>query len=172
MRNRTLHMLLLPIGMILGCGQSADTEKPILTGQAVSYDRAQYELQEEPAGVMGVIAAREEAEQDQELVVVGRVSDRIEGLAAFTLLDASISLVSDGEDTGDDEICTGDCCASERTACTILVKFLDQDGYPLSVDSQQLLGFSDSDMLVVRGRVIKDQSANISLIADGVYIRR
>jgi hypothetical protein len=42
----------------------------------------------------------------------------------------------------------------------------------LSVDSQQLLGFSDSDMLVVRGRVIKDQSANISLIANGVYIRR
>ncbi|MEO2047134.1 MAG: hypothetical protein ABGX16_11235 [Pirellulales bacterium] len=172
MRNRILILLLLPIGMILGCGQSADIEKPILTGQAVSYDRAQYELQEEPAGVMGVIAAREEAEQDQELVVVGRVSDRIEGLAAFTLLDASMSLVSDGEDTGDDEICTGDCCASERAACTMLVKILDQDGYPLSIDSQQLLGFSDSDMLVVKGRVIKDESANISLIADGVYIRR
>jgi hypothetical protein len=172
MRIKILHMLLLPIGMFLGCGQSADIEKPILTGQAVSYDWAQFELQQEPAGVIGVIAAREEAEQDQELVVVGRVSARIEGLAAFTLLDASMSLVSDGEDNGDDEICTGDCCASERAACTMLVKFLGQDGYPLSIDSQQLLGFSDSDMLVVKGRVIKDQSANISLIADGVYIRR
>jgi hypothetical protein len=158
--------------MAVGCGQRAVSENPSIPVQTVSVDRSQFELLEEPAGAIGVIAAREEAEPDQELVVVGRVSERIQGLAAFTLLDASMALVATGEDSDAGEICMGDCCATERAACTLLVKILDPDGRPYRIDSQQLLGFSDSDMLVVKGRAVKESSANISLIADGVYIRR
>lgn len=172
MRNTALYILLILASATVGCGKSSVASNPSAEGPQASLDRSKYELSDEPSGAVGVIAAREQAQNDQELVVVGRVSDRIEGLAAFTLLDASMKLVGEGQVSGERELCKASCCNAERAGCTLLVKLVGEDGRPLPVDSQQLLGFNDSDTLVVKGRVVKDESENLFLVAQGVYVRK
>ncbi|MEK6250009.1 MAG: hypothetical protein N2C12_17630, partial [Planctomycetales bacterium] len=132
-------------------------------------------LAEEPDGAMGVIAARESVEDGAPLVLVGRIGGCakpwIEGRAAFTLLDASMSVVAEGEESADGEICEGDCCATERLGCTTLVKVVDQQGKVLPVDSRDLFGLKESDMVVVQGTAKKDESGNFVMLAKGIFIR-
>jgi hypothetical protein len=65
-----------------------------------------------------------------------------------------------------------DCCAVERSASTTLVKIVDERGQVLTVDTRQLLGVAANDMVVIRGRVSKDESGNFVVLADGVHVRR
>jgi len=157
-----------------GCGASSDSMSE-QTITPVSVDASLYQLSEEPDGAMGVIAARESAEDGAPLVLVGRIGGCakpwVDGRAAFTLLDASMSVVEEGEDSAEGELCTGDCCASERLGCTTLVKVVDEQGQLVSVDSRDLFGIKVSDMVVVKGNAKKDESGNFVMIAKGVFVR-
>ncbi|QEG35885.1 hypothetical protein [Bythopirellula goksoeyrii] len=167
---------LLSLPIVIGCGTSVDSTATAIHATAVSIDGSKFLLTEEPEGAVGVIAAREEAEDGKPLVMVGRIGGStnpwIEGRAAFTLLDASMSVVAEGEDSGEGELCTGDCCATERLACTAMVKVVDAEGKLVSVDSRQLLGVKEADMVVVEGRAQKDESGNFVMLANRVFIRR
>jgi hypothetical protein len=138
-------------------------------------DASLYTLAEEPEGAIGVIAARESVEDGGALVVVGRVGGAanpwIAGRAAFTLLDPSMSVVANGEDSGETELCLDDCCAADRQNCTVLVKVVDAQGKLVMMDSRELLGLQESDMVVVKGNAQKDTTGNFVMLADGVYIR-
>jgi hypothetical protein len=155
-----------------GCGNA-----PAIESAAQSdIDGSQFLLNEEPDGAVGVIAARESAQDGASLVLVGRVGGSanpwVDGRAAFMLLDASMSVVAEGEDSAEGELCTGDCCATERLACTTLVKVVDASGQVVPVDSRELLGLKESDMVVVEGSAKKDKSGNFSMLAYRVFIRR
>lgn len=160
---------------ITGCGGSsaADVDQQAMT--QVSIDGSKYVLADEPDGAIGVIAARESAKNGDAIVVVGRIGGAlnpwIEGRAAFVLLDASMVLVADGTESTEGEICMDECCATERAGSTTLVKVVDQDGRVLAADARQLLGLAADDMVVVRGKVNKDESGNFVLLADGVHVR-
>ncbi|MBX3424287.1 MAG: AbrB/MazE/SpoVT family DNA-binding domain-containing protein [Pirellulales bacterium] len=155
-----------------GCGSTPAEES---TAQS-DIDGTQFLLSAEPDGAVGVIAARESAEDGAPLVLVGRVGGSanpwIDGRAAFMLLDASMSVVAEGEDSAEGELCTGDCCATERLACTTLVKVVDAGGQVVPVDSRKLLGLKESDMVVVEGTAKKDKSGNFSMLANRVFIRK
>lgn len=155
-----------------GC-ESTPATRP--TAQS-DIDGRQFLLSEEPDGAVGVIAARESAQDGAPLVLVGRVGGSvnpwIDGRAAFMLLDASMSVVAEGEDSAEGELCTGDCCATERLACTTLVKVVDAGGQVVQVDSRKLLGLKESDMVVVEGTAKKDKSGNFSMLATRVFIRK
>jgi hypothetical protein len=176
MRTNILASLMLISGLVTssGCGTGPDAT-PQLSSTPVSVDASQYKLAEEPDGAVGVIAARESAEDGAPLVLVGRIGGCakpwVEGRAAFTLLDASMSVVAEGEDSAEGEICTGDCCATERLDCTTLVKVVDQQGKILSGDSRDLFGLKESDMVVVQGTAKKDESGNFVMLAKGIFIR-
>ncbi len=169
-----LNVLIALTGAI-GCGSASDTTLPV-TSTAVNVDASQFQLTEEPDGAVGVIAARESAEDGAPIVLVGRVGGSanpwIKGRAAFTLLDASMSVVAEGEDSAEGEICTGDCCALERQNCTTLVKVVDSKGKLVAVDSRELLGLKESDMVVVKGTAQKDKTGNFVMLASGVFVRR
>ena len=100
----------------IGCGESSSNASNINTASVTpsSIDSARYVLADEPDGAIGVIAARESAKDGEPIVIVGRIGGAanpwIEGRAAFTLLDASKSIVAEGTDSGGEELCTGDCC--------------------------------------------------------------
>lgn len=169
---------LLAIGAIatcLGCG-NAPTPASSPSSTSVSVDPSRYKLAEEPDGAVGVIAARESAQDGAPLVLVGRIGGAanpwIDGRAAFTLLDPSMSVVSSGEDSGETELCLDDCCATERLSCTTLVKVVDGQGKLVPVDSRQLLGLKESDMVVVSGTAKKDKTGNFVMLATGVYVRK
>jgi hypothetical protein len=163
------------VAFIAGCGHAPHAESVFHTSTN-SIDGSRYLLSEEPDDAIGVIEARESAADGDAITVVGRIggttSPWVNGRAAFTLLDASLVLVADGADSGEGEICTGDCCAAERAHATMLVKILEERGRVLQIDSRRLLGLAENDMVVVRGKATKDKSGNVSLIADAVFIRR
>ena len=175
---KTIKLKLLCIfGLLVsgvGCGTATTSpSQPLATPADI--DASLFTLAEEPEGAVGVIAAKEDAEDGAPLVLVGRIGGSekpwIDGRAAFTLLDASMAVVAEGEDSGEGEICTGDCCASERLNCTTLVKVVDEHGKLVPVDSRELLGLKESDMVVVQGTAKKDESGNFVMLAKGVFIR-
>jgi hypothetical protein len=160
----------------IGCGgeSSAGIDATMVT--SVSVDRSKYVLADEPDGAIGVIEARETGTDGQQIVVVGKIGGAtnpwIEGRAAFMLLDASKTVVADGTESSEGEICMNDCCATDRAACTTLVKFVDDAGKVLAVDARQLLEVSSDELVVVRGKVSKDAEGNFAVLADGVHVRR
>lgn len=164
--------LILAASLTIGCDSSSDSTE---SSSRLPADAGSYLLADEPAGAMGVIAAREAAENGAPLVLVGRVGGAenpwINGRAAFTVLDASMTVVGEGEDSGEGEMCLGDCCASERVACTALVKVVDGAGRLVPVDSRQLLGLNNFDVVVVKGTAKRDDSGNFVMLASGVYVR-
>jgi len=168
-------LTLVSLNFATGCGTAPDAPAAFAQATAVTVDGSKFLLQEEPEGAVGVIAARESAEDGKSLVMVGRIGGSekpwIEGRAAFMLLDASMTVAIEGEEA-EDELCTGDCCTNERLACTALVKVVDSQGKLISVDSRQLLGVKELDMVVVEGRAHKDESGNFVMLANGIYIRR
>lgn len=171
-----LLLALLSLPLATGCGSAGETSATAGHAKAVSFDGSKFLLAEEPDDAIGVIEARESAEDGKPLVLVGRIGGSenpwIEGRAAFMLLDASMSVVDEGEECEEGEICTGDCCANERVNCTALVKIVDTDGQLVAADSRELLGLNESDMVVVAGKAKKDDSGNFVMLANGVYIRR
>lgn len=177
---KSIHLLtatvLLSLPAVVGCGSAGESSATAASAAKASIDGSKFLLAEEPAGAIGVIEARETAADGKALVMVGRVGGSanpwIEGRAAFTLLDASMTVVTEGEDTEEGAICTGDCCATERLECTAMVKVVDSDGELVAVDSRQLLGIKESDMVVVAGKAKKDESGNFVMLASGVHVRR
>ncbi len=124
---------LIGLTCVAGCGKSPESTAALITPTATpKIDSSLFLLHEEPTGAVGVMAARESAEDGKPLVLVGRIGGTanpwIEGRAAFTLLDASMSVVAEGEDSEENELCMGDCCATERLDCTTLVKIVDHRG--------------------------------------------
>ncbi len=157
-----------------GCGQASGSASSVAR-TSIDVDGSRFRLSEEPDGAVGVIDARESAEDGAPLVLVGRIggvgNPWIEGRAAFTLLDASMSVVADGEASGEGELCAADCCATERLSCTTNVKVVDDEGRLIGVDSRELLGVRQADMVVVRGHAKKDKDGNFVMLASGVYVR-
>ena len=176
MRYAIAHVSVLAFAAALtGCGGSSAPERAVsATTAAINGD--QFLLADEPDGAIGVIEARDTAEDGQPLVIVGRIGGAanpwIEGRAAFTLLDASMALVADGTESQEGEICLDDCCAEERGKCTALVKVVDADGKLVAADSRKLLGVSEADTVVIQGTASKDESGNFTVLAQGVFVRR
>ena len=177
MHRHCLAWVVLLTGTVFTVGCGSATDSPAVAASATrQIDARQYQLAEEPEGAIGVIAARESADDGAPIVLVGRIggSDRpwVEGRAAFTLLDASMTVVAEGEGGSEGEICTGDCCASERAGCTTLVKVVDAEGKLVPMDARELLGLHESDMVVVQGTAQKDKTGNFVMLAKGVFVRR
>jgi hypothetical protein len=158
-----------------GCGSQSNASTQSSAANS-SVDGSQYLLAEEPEGAMGVIEARQLAKDGEELVLVGRIGGEanpwIEGRAAFTLLDPSMLVVDESEGMAEGQLCTADCCATERLECTTVVKFIDASGTLVSVDARKLLGVSADDMVVVKGTAKRDKSGNFQLLATGLYNRK
>jgi hypothetical protein len=165
----------IAVPFISGCGDATDAGS-ISGTTSNSIDGSRFLLSEEPDDAIGVIEARESAVHGGQITVVGRIGGTttpwVNGRAAFMLLDASMVMVAEGTDSGEGEICTGDCCAAERAHATMLVKILDENGRVLAADSRQLLGLAENDMVVVRGKATKDKSGNVAVVGDAVFIRR
>ncbi len=78
--------------VVIGCSQeSPTTTTPQTSNSASAVDGSKYLLNSEPEGVTGVIKVREEAKDQDDVVIVGRIGGSkipwIEGMAAFTIVD-------------------------------------------------------------------------------------
>ena len=159
--------------LLAGCSQS---NEPVGSGSA---DRgsdpagSKYVLAAEPAGALGIVEARETVQNDDEVVLIGRIGGDtdpfVEGIAAFTLVDLSL------EPCPADEGCPTPwdyCCdLSKLPSHKATVKVVDQQGQLVSVDARKLLGVDALATVVVRGTAKRDEAGNLTVLADGVYLK-
>jgi hypothetical protein len=153
--------------MAVGCGQSA-AEQPVSVVAS-----SEFRLTIEPTGALEVLDAKDQAKDGEAVVVVGRlgggVNPWVDGRAAFLIVDTRI--LPSCDEAG---LCTADCadCAKEMMAASTMVKFIDPDGNVLPVDARKLLGVKEQETVVVQGIAKRDQSGNVSIAAEGIFIRR
>jgi hypothetical protein len=131
-----------------------------------------FRLAAEPAGAIDVIEVREQAQDGQPVVVLGRLGGGakpwIDGRAAFLLVDERIAAL------GADEECDENCphCVEALAESSTMVKFLGDDGKVLPVDARELLGLGDQQTVVIRGIARRDKGGNVTIAAEGIFVRR
>jgi len=170
MNNLKHHwtMIVILIATLAGCNSKNEQE-------TTNVDGSLYRLTSEPSGAISILELRNGAKNNDDVVVVGRIGGSrqpwIEGLSAFTMMDTSFppcnELVEDQCPTPWDY-----CCETDLPDKQTLIKVVDDQGQPLEVGAQELLGLKELQTIVVQGKVQLDQAGNMSVLASGVYIRR
>jgi hypothetical protein len=131
-----------------------------------------YLLPSEPATSIGVVDFKEQAKAGETVSVIGRVGGGIkpwiEGRAAFLLVDTGAPLPDPDHKCGPE--CTH--CAQELASATTVVKFVDEEGKTIAIDSRQLLGLKEEETVVVNGVAKRDDEGNVALMATGIFIKR
>lgn len=149
----------------LGCSK-AEVAAPSTEGTA-------YRLTKEPSGAKEVKAARADAKSDEEITIVGRIGGDanpwVEGQAAFMLVDSAL------KPCGADESCPTPwdyCCSTDDLPTSkAMVKIVDAGGKTVASDARKLLGIKELQTVVVHGRAKRDESGNLTVLADGVFVR-
>jgi hypothetical protein len=158
------------IATIAGCGSTqADP-----TSSDTQVDGSKYLLAAEPDGVQNVKDFLQDAQDGDDVVVVGRVGGEvnpwIEGLAAFNIADLSLVACDDCE--GDKCPTPWDyCCESDLPKGRTLVQVVDGNGKVVANGAKELLKIKELQTVVIQGRASRDEAGNVSLLAAGVYVR-
>ena len=172
---RRMFCLFLGITVLaawVGCSQAPDEA----ANTASPTEGSKYLLSAEPAGAENIIAARASAEDNEEVVVVGRIggsqSPWVGGVAAFSIVDKSLKACSDIP--GDNCPVPWDyCCETDKLpAATALVKVVDEKGETVKIDARELLHVKELQTVVVQGKARRDDSGNLTILASGVYVRK
>ncbi len=144
-----------------GCGRSESV------GEAADAAHSRYRLSAEPAGAIDVITAHRDAQDAEQVVVAGVVDSNAnswgQGLAAFRLVDLSLKACEHG--------CGDTCGAAVVPGTRALVRVVDAGGQTVATDARSLLGIACSQAVVVRGSARRDEAGNLTILADGVYVR-
>ncbi len=157
--------------VIVGCAQ--ESEQPLPTANV---DGAKFTLSNEPEDAKDVIQAREDAEEGDDVVLVGRIGGSanpwIKDRAAFTIVDNSLKACSD---------IPGDQCAKPWDYCcetpklptsTALVKVVDENGELVKADARSLLNVEELSTVVVQGKAQRDDEGNLTVLASGVFVKK
>jgi hypothetical protein len=139
-------------------------------------DASKYVLSAEPEGAQDVIAARESAKDDEEVVVLGRIGGGanpwVEGRAAFSIVDPSVKACSDVP--GDNCPVPWDyCCETDKLpTASALVTVVDENGDVVKADARPLLNVKELSTVVVKGKAKRDEAGNLTVLASGVYVKQ
>ena len=181
MVRRSVWVVLVAVaGIAAGCGRNdGPSSGPGKDGPKASagaaIDGKKYLLEAEPAGAKGVLEARKQVKDGDEVVMVGHIAGSekpfVDGRASFAVLDLSI------KPCPADEGCPTpwDCCCTapdELRAATAQVKFVGGDGKTLNVGAKELLGVKELSVVVVRGQANRDDKGNLTVVASGLYPRQ
>ena len=169
-------VILASLLLAVGCTQeSSTTTTSTNTTPEASIDGSRFLLNEEPAEAATVIEAREDSEDGQDIVLVGRIGGSVnpwvEGRAAFSIVDPTLKACSDIP--GDECEKPWDyCCETHKLpTSTAFVKFVGDDGRPLYADARELLNLKELQTVVVHGKAKRDEAGNLTVLADGLFVR-
>lgn len=170
---RTWNLLVLPCILIgLGCQPSAN---PVASNSNNASAANAYRLSEEPTDAKDVSAAKESVKNDDEVTLVGRIGGDVKpfvkGVSAFTIVDRSLKPCNEQ----DDDACETPwdyCCDTDLLpAARATIKIVGADGKPIAKDARDLLGVKELQTVVVRGKAVRDEAGNLTVLASGVYVR-
>ena len=168
---KVLKVLLL-VHMLLGAvgcqPKDASTAK-----ENSSLDTSSFLASNEPTGAIPVGEAREKTEDGQEVTLVGRIGGSrkpfVDGLAAFTIVDAKVPFCAPGEGcpTPWDYCCETDAVKSNIAT----VKIVSEAGTPVSKSARELLNVKELATVVVKGKAKRDDQGNLTVSANQVFVR-
>jgi hypothetical protein len=155
----------------VGCGSTATAP----SSDAPSADGAAYRLSSEPEDAKDVKEAKGVVKDDEEVTLVGRiggdVNPWIEGQAAFLIVDKALKPCNEKDDdacpTPWDYCCDADSLAEHKA----LVKVVDGSGKTVAADARKLLGLKELQTVVVHGKAKRDEAGNLTVLAEGVFVR-
>ena len=174
MTFRTLFRAMTLVTLVLaGCARNEEPAGGVSAGGSPAPAGSEYVLATEPQGALGVVEARDKSENEDEVVLVGRVGGDpdpfVKGAAAFTVVDLSLKPCAEDEGcpTPWDYCCDYDKLASHK----VMVRVVDQQDQLVPVDARDLLGVEPLTTVVVRGKAKRDEAGNLTVLADGVFLK-
>lgn len=155
----------------LGCGQAAP---PAASGPASAGNSA-YLLTAEPTGAKGVKQVRTDAQDTEDVTLVGRIGGDtdpwIKGQAAFLVVDTALKPCNEKDDDGCPTPWDYCCDTDDLPANKLMVKVVDAAGTPVATDARELLGVKELQTIVVKGKAKRDSEGNVTVLASGIYVR-
>jgi len=179
--TRTIYVcicavLLTASSWIVGCHKPPSVSVDTQANTETARDGAKYLLSTEPADAKGVIDVRKDVKDADAVVVVGRIGGSkepfVKGRTAFTIVDQSLAACSDVE--GDNCETPWDyCCVRKEdlARASVAIKIVDGQGKTLTHDAKDFLGIEPLQTVVVQGRAKRDADGNLTVLAEGIYIR-
>ncbi len=159
----------------IGCQDPGQpTEGPENVSQQTPATKSTYAATTEPSGALPVGEAREKTVDGEEVTLVGLVGGSskpfIEGLAAFTIVDAKVPYCAaeEGCPTPWDYCCQT--AAVKENIATI--KVVDDKGKPVMQDARELLDVEELSTVVVNGKATRDAQGNLSVAAKQVFVQK
>lgn len=176
-KKTLLPLIFTAFGLVVaGCGP-ATQENSQANGS--TYDASMFLAKSEIPGAMDVTKARKSSEDQQEITVVGRIGGSLDpwvkGLAAFSIVDQSITACSD--DTYEGEACSCEtpwdyCCATDQLKGSMaLVKFVEADGKIVRHDAREIFDVSELQTVIVKGKAERDKAGNLTILASQMYLK-
>jgi hypothetical protein len=166
MNHPLVRLLCLCALLPFGCAKEEKPEGPAGAGTPKAdpaLDR--YLLTDDPGEALDVADAKEK-EAGETVVVAGRLARVVPGFAAFEIVDDSVDYCGRSGAEDDCETPWDYCCATaERKEGTIYVEARAEDGTPLA--AQALPGLRLLDLVAVKGKLVRDEHGNATLVADG-----
>jgi hypothetical protein len=172
MRPITCLALAALVGLAAGCGPNgpegggAPKDDP-----AALAEGKKYLLSAEPAGAKGVIAVRKRAKAGDEVAVVGQVGGAqrpfTEGRAQFLIVDPSLKPTAECD-------CPWDFCELKKeklAAARLSVQLVDAEGKTLRAGARAMFGIKELSVVVVKGKVRRDDKDNVIVVASGLFVR-
>lgn len=168
MKVRKLLLVIGLIGMVMGCSRQGDSVRQVTAASSSFVSTT------EPSGAIPVGAARTDAKNDSEIVMVGHIGGSekpfIDGIAAFTIVDPKVPYcaLEEGCPTPWDY-----CCEQNGVKENIaMVKLVDAEGGPVSGDAKTLLGVKELSLVVVQGKAQRDDAGNLTLLTQKVFVKK
>jgi hypothetical protein len=151
------------------------TESVAFAAEAEAAAEKDYLLKEEPKDAKAVVKVRKEAKNGEEVIVVGRIGGRrnpwVKGAAAFSIVDEAVK--SCDQIPGDTCPTPWDyCCEAGLPQKTVFVTFVDGSGKIVKKDARELLKVRELQTVVVKGKVKRDKTDNVSIQATNVFVRK
>ncbi len=127
----------------------------------------------DPGPGISVKQAKEKG-HGEEVVVEGRVSNIVKGVAAFNLIDASLDYCGQKDPEDSCKTPWDYCCIAndERAAATISVERRDEGGKVLAAGPGRVLPeIRLLDVVAVKGRIEKDEHGNVTVVETMRFVR-
>ena len=174
MMSSAKYSMLVLLALLMSYGCSRQPEIADGDGTALSPEGMALLVDREPADAMPVGEARKRVEDGQSVALVGIIGGSVEpfidGLAAFTIVDAQVPYCppEEGCPTPWDYCCTQDQVAQNIAT----VKLVSESQQPIAQGAKQLVGLKELDTVVVSGVAHRDEQGNLSLSAREVFIKK
>lgn len=170
-RVRLLSLVGIAIVCAAGAVSSMAKKAVAAPANAPSVDE-HFLIKEEPAKAAGVIAVRNTAKDQQDVLVLGRIGGKknpwIRNVAAFAIVDQSLQSC---DQKGHNCPYPWDyCCSPNLAKSMVLVIFVDEKGEPIKKDARELLGVKELDTVIVQGKARRDKTGNVVIMASKLHI--